>query len=129
MKIMIVDDDPATLMVVGTILQRQGYEVIERDTAIGTTLAILREKPDVVVLDVRMPGLTGDKLAALISQQTTPRPVVVLHSSLPESELQELVQSSGAAGFVPKGVSPRAFIGKLEQVVAGARRLVAKKLA
>lgn len=129
MKIMIVDDDATTLTVVSAVLQRRGHEVVERDTAIGTTLAIIREKPGVVLLDVRMPGLTGDKLAALIGQQMTPRPIVILHSSLPVDELEGLVRSSGAAGFVAKGAAPEAFLRQFDHIVAAARRNLARKQA
>jgi len=121
MKIIIVDDDRTTLTVLGALLQSRGHEVIERDRAIGTTLAILREKPDVVLLDVRMPGLDGDKLAALIGQDPGHRPIVVLHSSLPRDELGELAKSSGAAGFVSKSGDPGVFLTEFDQVVANAR--------
>lgn len=129
MKIMIVDDDATTLRVVSTVLQSQGHVVIERDTAIGTTVAILRERPEVVLLDVRMPGLTGDKLASLIGQEATSRPVVIFHSSLPAHELEALVRASGAAGFVSKGVAPTAFLRQFEGVVAAAQRGFPRKRA
>lgn len=129
MKIMIVDDDATTLTVVGAALQSRGHEVIERDTAIGTTLAILRQKPDVVLLDIRMPGLAGDKLATLIEQEATSRPIVILHSSLPARDLEELVRSTGAAGFVAKGAGPTSFLGTFERVLATAQRGLARKHA
>jgi len=129
MKIMIVDDDPTTLSVVGAVLQNSGHEVIPRDTAIGTTLAILRQKPDVVLLDVRMPGLAGDKLATLIEQEATSRPIVILHSSLPAQDLERLARSSGAAGCVPKGSAPAIFLSKFESIVAAAQRNLARKQA
>ncbi|HVU01683.1 MAG TPA: response regulator [Polyangiaceae bacterium] len=122
MKIMVVDDDETTLRIVGAALQSRGHTVIERDTALGTTLAILREKPDIVVLDVLMPGLAGDKLASLIEQETRSPPIVLFHSSLPVEELAALVRSSGAAGYVPKGVAPRVFLDRFEQVVSTIRR-------
>jgi DNA-binding response OmpR family regulator len=122
MKVMIVDDDATTLRIVGAVLQSEGHDVIERDNAIGTTLAILREKPDVVILDVRMPGLAGDKLASLIGQGNKSSPIVILHSSLPANEVKSLAQLSGAAGFVPKGVAPRDFIEQFDMLVAAARR-------
>jgi chemotaxis family two-component system response regulator PixG len=129
MKIMIVDDDATTLTVIGAALQSHGHEVIERDTAIGTTLAILRQKPDIVLLDVRMPGIAGDKLAALIQQEVASRPIVILHSSLPVRDLEELVRSTGAAGFVAKGAGPASFLGMFERIVAAAQRGQARKQA
>ena len=99
------------------------------ETALGTTLAILRQKPEVVLLDVRMPGLAGDKLASLIEQKATARPIVILHSSLPIDHLERLVRSTGAAGYVPKGSNPKTFLGEFERVVADAQRRLARKQA
>lgn len=129
MKVMIVDDDATTLHVVAAVLVGRGYDVIERDTAIGTTLAILREKPDVVLLDVRMPGLTGDKLASLIGQRESVRPIVILHSSMPESALEKLAHSSGASGFVSKGDPPMVFLARFEEVLGAAQRGIARRRA
>jgi len=122
MKIIVVDDDATTLRVVGAALQSRGHDVVERDKAIGTTLAILREKPDVVLLDVRMPGLGGERLAALIRSGNGPHPIVILHSSLPSDELDRLALSSGAAGAVRKCGDPAVFVQQFDQIVARARR-------
>ena len=125
MKVMIVDDDSTTLSVLKAMLERRGHEVIERSTAIGTTLAILRERPDVVVLDVRMPGLSGDKLASLIGNESQTHPVVILHSSMPMNELRALARSSGADGFVQK--SGTAAMAELNDVMVAALRNSARK--
>jgi DNA-binding response OmpR family regulator len=129
MKIMIVDDDATTLRIVSAVLESRGHRVVERGTAIGTTVSILREKPDVVLLDVRMPGLAGDKLAALIGQEAKSRPIVIFHSSLPARELEGLVRSTGAAGFVPKGVPPAVFLAEFDGLVSAAQRASARKHA
>ena len=63
-KVMIVDDENTVLEITGAVLEDHGYRVIKRESALGTSLAILREKPDVVLLDVNMPGLSGDRIAA-----------------------------------------------------------------
>jgi CheY-like chemotaxis protein len=117
------------LTVVAAALENRGHDVIERSTAIGTTVAILQEKPDVVILDVRMPGLSGDRLAALIGQEGRFRPIVVFYSSLPDDYLATLVRSSGAAGFVPKGVGAAAFVNMFDDIVATAQRNLARKRA
>lgn len=129
MKVMIVDDDATTLRVVRAVLENRGHTVIERQTAIGTTAAILRERPDVVVLDVRMPGLAGDRLAALIGQGKRFLPIIVFHSSLSATEVEMLVRATGAAGFVPKGLPPLAFVEQFDALVAAARRTPVRKPA
>lgn len=122
LKVMIVDDDRTTLEVTAAILEEQGHHVVQQDTALGTSMLILREKPDVVLLDIRMPGLSGDRLAALITARTSGgrAPVIILHSSLGAAELRDLVAKTGAAGFIEKTPSPAAFTARFDRVLAAA---------
>jgi CheY-like chemotaxis protein len=121
LKIMIVDDDATTLDVVSAILEQQGHEVMPRDTALGTTRAILRDRPDVVLLDVQMPGLSGNKLAELIAAESAPAPRVILFSASPKEELQELARRCGASGFIEKTGDPAGFVKQFDAVMVAAQ--------
>jgi CheY-like chemotaxis protein len=100
-KVMVVDDDATTLEVTSVMLEQRGYEVVRRDSALGTTMAILRERPEVVLLDVHMPGLTGDRLAELVTPRKGKRaPLVILHSGSNRAELEQLATRCGAAGIM-----------------------------
>lgn len=127
LKVMLVDDDPTTLQVHAAILEQLGHTVTQRATALGTTLAILRDKPDVVVLDVRMPGLTGDKLASLISEEGEQSRLVILHSSLPIDELERLAKSCGATGAIEKTGDPGAFSKRFEQLLSSWKSAAARR--
>jgi CheY-like chemotaxis protein len=117
--VMIVDDDPLVLQVSATVLERRGHRVIKRSSAIGTTVAISREQPDVVLLDVNMPGLSGDRLAKLV-QPGGAGPVVILHSGIFVDELEELARACGAAGVIVKTGDPRQLVQQIEKL-AGKR--------
>ncbi len=118
LKVMLVDDDRTTLDVLGALLEKEGYSVVQRDTAIGTTQAILRESPDVVLLDVRMPGLSGDKLAELISARNAKPPVVILHSSSPKAELERMARRCGAVAAIEKASNPTHFLAMFNAAIA-----------
>ena len=116
MKVMLVDDDATTLTVLTAMLEDEGYEVVARTEALGTSQAIHREQPDVAVVDVRMPGLAGDRLAGLIVK-SNPTVTVILHSSLPAAQLERLSRESGAAGFVQKKAGPSESVKALVQII------------
>ncbi|SRR5260221_8636782 len=118
LKIMVIDDDATTLDVVSAILEKQGHQVMQRSQALGTTRAIIRDKPDVVLLDVHMPGLSGDKLAGLIAAEVGARPLVILLSGSPRAELELLVLTSRADGFIEKSGDPAEFVRRFDGVIA-----------
>ena len=122
LRIMVVDDDETTLEIIVALLQQRGHSVISRNQALGTTLAIRRESPDVVILDVHMPGLTGDKLVGLVAGRSGgSRPLIILHSGSERTELEQLAQRCGAAGVIEKTGDPFDFLQSFERIVASNR--------
>src|SRR5687768_12730013 len=119
LKVMIVDDDAVSLSVAVAILEDGGYDVQPRDSALGTVIAVKRDKPDVVLLDVTMPGLNGDSLTRLIlDAKSEYQPIVILLSSKSAAELERLATSCNAAGYVEKSSSPRVFLAGFERIVS-----------
>ncbi|HEY6556718.1 MAG TPA: response regulator [Polyangiaceae bacterium] len=118
LKIMIVDDDATVLEVTAAVLEQHGYEVRTRESALGTSIAIIREKPDVVLLDVHMPGLSGDRLAELMAPRPgRVSPLVILHSASSRSELEQLAAGCGAADVMEKTANPAAFMKRFESIL------------
>lgn len=58
-RVLVVDDEPEILQLVGPVLQREGYEVYEADNGDDALQAIEGLRPQIVVLDVMMPGMSG----------------------------------------------------------------------
>lgn len=122
LKLMIVDDDPAALEIASSALAKSGYEVVTRGSPIGTSVAIRREGPDVVLLDVNMPGLSGDRLVRLVNPNpNSPWPVVVLYSGMPQDQLRELARSCGASGAIEKTGDSQHLVDELQKIVLGQR--------
>lgn len=102
-KILIVDDSKVVLMATRMALERAGYSVVTRCDAVGSTAEIMRERPDLVLLDVDMPLLSGVDLVQSIKRREGLRDVIVLlFSAKPASELRQLALLTGANGFLPK---------------------------
>jgi CheY-like chemotaxis protein len=103
-RILIVDDDRTHLLTTQELLEDDGYEVLTHVSGFGATERILVTRPDLVLLDVNMPALSGEALVPILrgreSIKATP---VVLHSSNDESALRAAATRLGASGYVCKG--------------------------
>jgi PleD family two-component response regulator len=101
--ILVIDDDDISRTLVLEALTNQGWRLTELSSPIGATRTLSAEGIDVVVLDVEMPNLRGDKLAKLFRENRRFSYVgVVLISGCDESELRSLGSSCGADGVVSK---------------------------
>jgi CheY-like chemotaxis protein len=103
-KILVVDDDPTHLFLAQELLENDGHTVLTNVGGFGVTNKVIKERPDVVLLDVNMPGLSGETVAGLLERVSSERPMAVLiHSSNDEEVLRATSARLGTDGFVAKG--------------------------
>ncbi|WP_242394964.1 response regulator [Anaeromyxobacter oryzisoli] len=103
-KILVVDDDATHLVCAKELLEAEGYEVRVHSTAFGATEKVLRYEPDLILVDVNMPALSGEGLVTVLQGRERTRGVrVLLYSSNDEQALREAAERLGIAGYVPKG--------------------------
>jgi DNA-binding response OmpR family regulator len=96
MKILIVDDDPAILRMMTRLLTQRGHEVESHQGPFGASAKALRCQPNLILLDVMMPGLNGMALSGVLEKlPLDPRPRVVLWSSRDEADLAGIAHDSG----------------------------------
>ncbi len=77
-SVFIVDDDPGLVTAVAEALSNEGYEVAGASDSRAGLLAVLADPPDLLVLDVNMPGLNGWEICDILRRQTTTQDVPVL---------------------------------------------------
>src|SRR3954468_5497882 len=133
-RVLLVDDDALVrsglrLMLAGA----SGVEVVgEADDGRGVLAAVDRHRPDVVLMDIRMPQLDGIEATRLLRAQPSPPAVIVL-TTFDADELVLRALRAGASGFVLKDTPPSEIVRAIEHVHAGegslspavARRLIA----
>lgn len=113
-KILIVDDSELVLEIYKNTLQTAGFEVITRSTPFGTASVIANEKPNLVLLDIFMPGLSGDRLAGVVKRDKGIRDTkILLFSDRPADELQSISSSCGADGFIQKTRDHQELVRKI----------------
>jgi CheY-like chemotaxis protein len=102
-KVVVIDDSEVVLEVTKNALEGAGYEVITHDRPAGCVALILHEKPDLVLMDVNMPGLGGDTIVSVFARaQPSGETVVLLYSSLSAEVLRTKAAAAGAHGFIQK---------------------------
>ena len=120
--VLVVDDDPDLRDLVAFKLSRAGYEVLTAEDG-ETGLALAQEqRPDLVILDVMMPGLSGiDVLRVLrMRPQTSGLAVIMLTARAQEGDT-ETAFLAGADDYVVKPFSPRELVRRAEAVLARMR--------
>jgi CheY-like chemotaxis protein len=100
-KIMIIDDEPGILEVVKIILEGEGYQVFTINNSEEAIAKINLIKPNLIFLDVRMPGIGGEEICRQIkiSHSTKEIPVILLSASF---GTKQLVKKCGASDYLEK---------------------------
>jgi CheY-like chemotaxis protein len=102
-RVLIIDDDEIVGEAMREILAREGHEVTAVPTAIGATQVILREHVRVVVLDIHMPSISGDKLAQLLRKNPRLKHIgIILVSGIEQKQLEALANEVSADAVVSK---------------------------
>jgi two-component system OmpR family response regulator len=101
-KILVVDDDPDIRRIAAIALERiGGFRVVLADDAATALELAARELPDLVLLDVSMPGTDGPAILAALRAAEVGVPVVFFTAASSDAEVARL-RGLGAAGVVPK---------------------------
>ena len=102
--ILVIDDEPGIRDLLDTLLSRKGYDVILAESGQKGLEIFRRARPDVVVLDLKMPGMDGLTVLQQVRSLNPNQPVIILTgAATPESEQQ--VRALGVTEYVEKQFS------------------------
>jgi two-component system response regulator RstA len=104
-RILIIDNDERDLVITKELLEHEGYEAITHRNGFGAIQAIRSAQPDLVLLDITMPGFSGDNIASIISFMNDRIALIpmVFYSSIDEDSLWERVMQYPVRGYICKG--------------------------
>ncbi len=114
-RVVVVDDDPDVRRVVAIELERAGFSVVTTPDAASGLAAVLREAPDVAVVDRMLPDGDGlDLVGTLRATLAGACPVIVVLSA--RTELAEVAEgiAAGADDYVTKPFSPRDLVERIQ---------------
>ncbi len=127
MRILLIDDHALFRIGLRELLERRGLEVVDAvgDCEVGIAL-VLETQPDVVLLDMRMPQMSGLEVLQILRDKGQQMPVVILTTSRVETDVIASLQY-GAQGYLLKDMEPDDLIKSLNDIVAG-QTVVANEL-
>ena len=119
MRILLVDDDPGLRTLLRTTFEIADVEVDEAQDAAAARRRIARRRPDVIVLDVNLPGLDGLSFCRRLkrNRQTKDIPIVILSGS--DGGAADAALEAGAEAFLHKPFSPLELLAIVERLAGG----------
>jgi two-component system phosphate regulon response regulator PhoB len=120
--ILVADDDMDIRDLVAFKLEQAGFDVTAVDNGLAALTAARLEPPDLVVLDVMMPGMSGIDVCRELrnDRSTSGLPIILLTARAQEGDV-EVGFGAGADDYIVKPFSPREFVTRVEAVLARQR--------
>ncbi len=111
-RLVVIDDHPANLKLVRAVLEEAGYEIFTAADAMEGRRLIAQQRPDLLLLDLALPGMDGYTLARLLRADpvTAQLPIVALTAFAMKGD-EEKARAAGCDGYITKPVDSRALPG------------------
>ena len=118
-RILIVDDSPTGMYKLTGMLEKHGHVVLKAENGADGVALARQEKPDVVLMDIVMPGLNGFQATRQLTKdpETSHIPVIVVTTKDQETDMV-WAQRQGAKGYLTKPVDEEQLILKVKKVLA-----------
>lgn len=116
-KILVVDDDPAISEMLTLVLQSEGFDAVVVNDGAQAVDVFFREEPDLVLLDLMLPGMNGIDICRAIRQRST-TPIVMLTAKTDTVDVV-LGLESGADDYVPKPFKAKELVARVRARLRG----------
>jgi two-component system, OmpR family, KDP operon response regulator KdpE len=118
-RVLVVDDEPHVLEALSTLLERRGYEVRTAPDGLSALAAVAGERPDVVLLDVAMPGMDGVEVCRRLRRAS--RVQILVLSALTDEPQKVRALDAGADDYVTKPFGVQELLARLRSALRRAQ--------
>jgi two-component system cell cycle response regulator DivK len=117
-KALVVDDNGNNLLLEKDLLEVAGFEVFEAENATDGIAIARKEKPDIIVMDVRLPDMPGTEAARILRQdkETCDIPIVFVTASV-MADGMVAIKGIDNTGFIGKPINTRTFVKEISQFI------------
>lgn len=123
-RILIVEDEPNILELVAYNLEKEGWNVLKATTGDQGWNAIQNDRPDLVLLDLMLPGMDGMEVCRRTRENQATRGIPIIMLTAKSEEVDRVLGlETGADDYVTKPFSPRELVARIRAVLRRAERL------
>jgi len=117
-KILVADDEPDIVKMLSMRLKAHGYEVIAAFDGLQAVREAYKERPDLILLDIKMPAGDGYTVFENLKRSVQIRLIpIIFVSALPPREVEEKVEQLGAQGFISKPFDSKELVARVKKVL------------
>ena len=116
-KILLVEDEDLIRDLLELKLQEEGYDVITAENGEEGLERILKERPDIVILDIVMPKMTGFEVLKALQERKISLPVIVISNSGQPVELEEAKRMGAVDWLIKTEFDPQEVLEKVKKYV------------
>jgi two-component system cell cycle response regulator DivK len=116
--ILIVEDNERNMKLARDILQVKGYRTIEATTGLAGVRAARQEAPDLILMDIQLPDISGIEVYALLRADpaTAGIPAIAFTASVTQAD-RSRIMDAGFAGFMAKPINLKLFLQTIERIL------------
>lgn len=118
--IMIVDDEPDLRSTVRTVLEKEGFNVITAVNGDDCLKKLKKQKPDLILLDIMMPGMTVKEMLKSIRENKKWRNIKIIYLTvvrMAEAEKADLLKEANIVDFIEKPFDITDMVGRVKKVI------------
>ncbi|MEE0741080.1 MAG: response regulator [Emergencia sp.] len=123
MKVVLADDEPIIVMNLKEILEDSGYQIVGTASNGFAAIDLCKEqKPDILIIDIRMPGLDGLRTAKFIHEAGYVE-TIVIESAFDDEEFVQKASQYGVSAFMVKPIDSKTLVSTLKVATARSKEL------
>ena len=115
-RILVVEDNDTNIYLISFILRKNNFEVIEARSGEEGVMRAIEEKPDLIVMDIQLPGIDGMEATKRIreSKEAGDIPIIAFTSYAMTGDREKLL-NAGCSGYIEKPINLETFITNIEK--------------
>jgi len=121
-RVLVIEDNPLNMKLFAAMIAAQGYQVLQATDGPGGLDVAQHERPDLIVMDVQLPGMSGLDVTHSLKADAATRDIpIIATSAFTQEDDIERARASGCDGFMAKPIAISEFLDMIEAFMAPGR--------